>query len=70
MFDHIPTDEEKDLVYNIINEELNKSGFIDKYLDGYTVYINFDNIDDLLGKLYERIEVLRKNLENEEIEND
>ena len=44
---------------DIINEELNKSGFIDKYLDGYTVYINFDNIDDLLGKLYERIEVLR-----------
>lgn len=63
------TDEEKDLVYNVINEELNKSGFIDKYLEGYNVYINYDNIDDLLGKLSERIEELRKNLENEEIEN-
>ncbi|MBE5820151.1 MAG: hypothetical protein E7310_05005 [Clostridiales bacterium] len=63
------TDEEKDLVYNLINEELNKSGFIDKYLDGYTVYINFENIDELLEKLYERIEEVKKDIENEEIEN-
>lgn len=58
--------EDKDLVYNLLSEELYNSGFVDKYLDGYTVNVNAENIDDLINTLDKRINELQ--LENGEIE--
>lgn len=60
---------EKDLVYNLLSEELNRCGFIDKYIDGYTVNVNIDNIEDLIDSLNERIKKLQLSLESEEVEN-
>lgn len=60
--------EDKDLVYNLLSEELYTTGFVDKYLDGYTVNINSENIDDLVNTLDERIKELQLSIENEEIE--
>ena len=61
--------EEKDLVYNLLSEELNRCGFIDKYIDGYTVNVNIDNVEDLINSLNERIKKLQLSLESEEVEN-
>ena len=61
--------EDKDLVYNLLSEELYTTGFVDKYLDGYTVNVNMDNIDDLVNTLNERIKELQLTLESEEVEN-
>lgn len=61
--------EDKDLVYNLLSEELYNSGFIDKYIDGYTVYVNTDNINDLISTLNKRIKELQLSVENGEIEN-
>lgn len=63
-------EENEDLVYNLLSEELNKIGFIDKYLDGYNVVINSDNVEELSNKLYERINELKISLEEGEIENE
>ena len=60
---------EKDLVYNLLSEELNRCGFIDKYIDGYTVNVNIDNVEDLINSLNERIKKLQLSLESEEVEN-
>ena len=43
------------------------TGFVDKYLDGYTVNVNRENIDDLINTLDKRINEIQ--LENGEIEN-
>lgn len=59
--------EDKDLVYNLLSEELYTTGFVDKYLDGYTVNVNRENIDDLINTLDKRINEIQ--LENGEIEN-
>lgn len=59
--------EDKDFVYNLLSEELYNSGFVDKYLDGYTVNVNAENIDYLINTLDKRINELQ--LENGEIEN-
>lgn len=61
--------EDKDLVYNLLSEELYTTGFVDKYLDGYTVNVNRENIDDLVNTLNERIKELQLTLESEEVEN-
>lgn len=60
--------EDKDLVYNLLSEELYTTGFVNKYLDGYTVNVNAENIDDLLNTLDERIKELQLSIENGEIE--
>ena len=52
---------------NLLSEELYNSGFVDKYLDGYTVNVNAENIDYLINTLDKRINELQ--LENGEIEN-
>ena len=57
-------------MYNVLNEELYNCGFVEKYLDGYTVTINADNIDELINQLDERINELKKTLEEGEIENE
>ncbi len=62
--------EDTELVYNVLSEELYNSGFIDKYLDGYTVNINVNNIDDLLDTIDKRINELKISLEEGEIENE
>ena len=62
-------EEDKDLVYNVLSEELNRCGFIDKYLDGYTVNVNIDNIEDLINCLDERIKELQLSIESREVEN-
>lgn len=59
--------EDKDLVYNLLSEELYTTGFVDKYLDGYTVNVNRENIDDLINTLDKRINEIQ--LENGEIGN-
>lgn len=59
--------EDKDLVYNLLSEELYNSGFVDKYLDGYTVNVNAENIDNLINTLDERIKELQLSLESGEI---
>ena len=56
-------------MYNLLSEELYTTGFVDKYLDGYTVNVNMDNIDDLVNTLNERIKELQLTLESEEVEN-
>lgn len=61
--------ENKDIVYNLLSEELNKIGFVDKYLDGYNVAINTENVDELINQLDERINELKLSLEEGEIEN-
>jgi hypothetical protein len=63
-------DENKDVVYNLLREELNKIGFVNKYLDGYNVTINVDNVDELINQLEERINELKITLEEGEIENE
>lgn len=60
--------EDKDLVYNLLSEELYNSGFVDKYLDGYTVNVNDENVDDLVNILNKRIQELQLTIENGEIE--
>ena len=62
--------EDTELMYNVLNEELYNCGFVEKYLDGYTVTINADNIDELINQLDERINELKKTLEEGEIENE
>ena len=47
--------------------ELYNSGFVDKYLDGYIVNVNAENIDDLVNTLDERIKELQLSLESGEI---
>lgn len=59
--------EDKDLVYNLLSEELYNSGFVDKYIDGYIVNVNAENIDDLVNTLDERIKELQLSLESGEI---
>ena len=59
--------EDKNLVYNLLSEELYNSGFVDKYLDGYIVNVNAENIDDLVNTLDERIKELQLSLESGEI---
>lgn len=63
-------EENEDIVYNLLSEELNKIGFVDDYLDGYNVIINSDNVEELSNKLYERIKELKISLEEGEIENE
>lgn len=62
--------QDKDIVYNVINEELNKIGFIDKYIDGDTVGVNGENLDELISDLSERVNQLKDViLEEKEEEN-
>lgn len=61
--------EDTELVYNVLKEELYNCGFIDKYLDGYTVNVNADNVGDLVDCLEERIKDLQLSLESDEVEN-
>ena len=62
--------EDKDFVYNLLNKELYNSGFVDKYIDGYTVNVNADNIEDLINILNEKIKELQLSIENGEIEDE
>lgn len=59
--------EDKYLVYNLLSEELYNSGFVDKYLDGYTVNVNAENIEDLISTLDDRIKELQLSIEGGEI---
>lgn len=57
-------------MYNLLNKELYNSGFVDKYIDGYTVNVNADNIEDLINILNEKIKELQLSIENGEIEDE
>lgn len=61
------SNEDKELVYNLLSEELYNCGFVEKYLDGYTVNVNAENIDELVDCLNKRIEEIGLLLENGEI---
>ena len=54
-------------MYNLLSKELYNSGFVDKYIDGYTVNVNSDNIEDLINILNEKIKELQLSIENGEI---
>lgn len=56
-------------IEDLLKKVLNESGFIDKYIDGYTVYINPDNINEMRECLFSSMEKIRLSMENEEIEN-
>ena len=58
-----------DIVEDILKKELYESGFVDKYIDGYTVPVNSENINDMLECLDNSIKKLRLTLESGEIEN-
>lgn len=58
-----------DIVEDILKKELYESGFVDKYINGYTVPVNSENINDMLECLDNSIKKLRLTLESGEIEN-
>jgi len=64
-----PKDKDMGAMYDVISIALNKSGFIDKYIEEYTVLINEKNLEELIKTMEQTKEEIKKNIENGEIEN-
>lgn len=64
-----PKDKDMGLMYDVLSIAFNKSGFIDKYIDGYTVPINEKNLQELIENMEEIQKEIKKSIENGEIEN-
>ena len=64
-----PKDKDMGAMYDVLSIALNKSGFIDKYIDGYTVPINEKNLQELIENMEEIQKEIKKSIGNGEIEN-
>lgn len=64
-----PKDKDMGAMYDVICIALNKSGFIDKYIEEYTVPINEKNLPELIETMEKTKEEIKKSIESGEIEN-
>ena len=64
-----PEDKDVGTMYDVLSIALNKSGFIDKYIDGFTVPVNESNLQELIENMEEIQKEIKKSIENGEIEN-
>lgn len=62
-------DKEIDEVEDILKKEIYESGFVNKYIDGYNVFVNATNLKDLIADMEVAKIKLCENLECGEIEN-
>lgn len=64
-----PKDKDMGVMYDVLSIALNRSGFIDKYIEGYTVPVNEKNLQELIENMEQIKKEIKKSIENGEIEN-
>ena len=64
-----PKDKDMGAMYDVLSIALNKSGFIEKYIEEYTVPINEKNLAELIETMEKTKEEIKKSIERGEIEN-
>ena len=60
-------EEDKDYIYYETNKELDECGFIDKYIEDYTVRINAENLPELIMDLQKLKNEIETKLEEKEV---